>query len=69
MELVGSMPHSYPVPNQPRIDTSLRSILILPSHLRIDLPKHLFPVDLLITILKAEKGHFYTKTIVINFLF
>ena len=61
----GSMPHSqelssnpYPEPNQPNssqvlIPTFLRSILILSSHLRLGLPKGLFPVGLPVKILKA----------------
>ena len=32
---------------------SLRSILILPSHLRLGLPKGIFPLDLLAKILSA----------------
>ena len=35
------------------IPISLRSILILSSHLRLGLPKGLFPVDVLVKILKA----------------
>ena len=63
MESEGSMPHSQglsnnscPEPNQPnypQIPISLRSILILPSHLRLGLPKDLFPVGLPTKILKA----------------
>ena len=63
MESEGSMPHSQglsnnscPEPNQPnypQIPISLRSILILPSHLRLGLPKGLFPVGLPVRILKA----------------
>ena len=57
----GSMPHSqglsnnpYPEPKQPAlIPISSRSILILPSHLRRDLPKGLFPVGLPVKIVKA----------------
>ena len=52
MEPGGSMSHSqglsnnsYPEPNQP--------ILILSSHLRLDLPKSLFPVGLPVKMLKA----------------
>ena len=54
MKPEGSLPHSqepttcpYPEPDRnipcPH-PTSLRSILILPSHLRLDLPNGLFPV-------------------------
>ena len=49
--------NSYPEPNQPKlpalIPISSRSILILSSHLRIGLPKGLFPVGLPVKILKA----------------
>ena len=58
MEPVGSMPHSqglsnnsYPEPNQH--SSPSRFILILASHLRLDLPKGLFPVGLPVKILKA----------------
>ena len=51
------MPHSlgpsnnpYPDPNQP---ISLRSILILCSHLRLSLPRGLFPADVPVKFLKA----------------
>ena len=58
------MPHSqwlssnpYPEPNQPKLPAlthiSSRSILILFSHLRLGLPKGLFPVGLPVNILKA----------------
>ena len=56
------MPHSqglsnnsYPEPNQPNypLPISSRSILILSSHLRLGLPKGLFPVGLPVKILKA----------------
>jgi hypothetical protein len=44
----------YPEPNQPnssyKLPISLRSILILPSHLRLGLPKGLFPVGLPVKI-------------------
>ena len=63
MEPVGSMPHSQgspiiPILSRinpiPRTDTYfLRYILILSSHLRLGLPKGLFPVGLLVKILKA----------------
>ena len=64
MEARGSMPYSqglsnnpYPVPNQPHfpalIHISSRYILILSSHLRLGLPKGLFPVGLPVNILKA----------------
>ena len=56
MEPGGSMPHSqglsnnpYPEPNQPN---SL-SLQILSSHLRLSLPKGLFPVGLPVKIFKA----------------
>ena len=57
MEPGGSMPHSqglsnnhYPEPNQP---ISLRSILICSCHLLLGLSKGIFPVGLLVKILKA----------------
>ena len=62
MEPVGSIPHSqglsnnsYPEPNQPNSPhwCSSRSILILSSHLRLGLPKDLFPVDFPVKIVKA----------------
>ena len=64
MEPGGLMPHSqglsnnpYPEPNQPNLPSlipiSSRSILILSSHLRLGLPKGLFPVGLPVKILKA----------------
>ena len=64
MECGGSMPHSqglsnnpYPELNQPNstywIPISLRSILILSSHLCLCLPKGIFPVGLHVQILKA----------------
>ena len=63
MEPGGSMPHSqglsnnpYPELNQPihsLISISSRSILILSSHLRLGVPKGLFPVGLPVKILKA----------------
>ena len=62
MEPGGSMPHShglsnnsYPEPNHSPslIPISSRSILILASHLRLGLPKDLFPVGLALKILKA----------------
>ena len=47
----------YPKPNQPNypqlVPISSRSILILSSHLRLGLPKGLFPVGLSVKILKA----------------
>ena len=56
MEPGGSMPNSqglsnnpYPEPSQPNsslMPISLRSILILSSHLRLDLPNGLIPVGL-----------------------
>ena len=47
--------NSYPEPNQPISlhPISSRSILILSSHLRLGLPKGLFPVGLPVKILKA----------------
>ena len=63
MEPGGSMPHlkglsnnPYPEPNQPNYQHwyfSSRSSLILSSHLRLGLPKGLFPVDLPVKILNA----------------
>ena len=64
MEPGGSMPHSQGLSNNPvswaestqfpaLIPISSRSILILSSHLRLSLPKGLFPVDLPVKILKA----------------
>ena len=64
MEPGGSMAHSqglsnnaYPEQNQPSfselIPISLRSILILSSHLRLDLTKGIFPVGVPVKILKA----------------
>ena len=64
MEPGGSMPHSqglsnnpYPEPNQPNFPAltpiSSRSTLILSSHLRLGLPKDLFPAGLPVKILKA----------------
>ena len=62
MEPGGSMPHSqglsnnsYPEPNHFLVlmPISSRSILILSSHLRLGLPKGLFPVGLPVKILKA----------------
>ena len=63
MEPRGSIPHSqgisnnpYPEPNQqiPGIDTYFYKIhLVLPSHLRLGLPKGLFPVGVSVKILKA----------------
>ena len=58
------MPHSqglsnnsYPESNQPKfpalLPISSRSILILSSHLRLGLPKGLFPAGLLVQILKV----------------
>ena len=59
MEPGGSMSHSqglsnnsYPELNQPNSLHS-RLILILSSHLRLGLPKDLFPVGLPVKILKA----------------
>jgi hypothetical protein len=45
MELEGSIPNSYPEPDQssPPHPTSPRSILILSTHLRFGLPSGLFP--------------------------
>ena len=58
MEPGGSMAHSqglsnnsYPEPNQP--NSPSRSILMLSFHLRLGLPKGLFPVGLPVKILKA----------------
>ena len=45
--------YSYPEPNQPNFPISLRSILILSSHLHLGLPKGLFHVGLPVKILKA----------------
>ena len=64
MEPGGLMPHSqglsnnpYPEPNQPnsphRNPIPSRSIQILSSHLRLGLPKNLFPVGVPVKILKA----------------
>ena len=61
MEPGGLIPHSqglynnsYPEPNQPNSPhISSRSILILCSHLRLGLPKGLFPVGLPVKNLKA----------------
>ena len=61
MEPGVSMPHSqglfynpYPVPNQPIVLIHiLRSILTLTSHLRLGLPKGIFPVGLPVKMLKA----------------
>ena len=64
MEPGGLMPHSqglpnnpYPGPNQPNssllISISLKSILILSSHLWLGLPKSLCPVGLPVKILEA----------------
>ena len=61
MEPGGSMPHlqglsnnPYPEPNQPKlpalIPISSWSILILSSHLRLGLPKGLFPLGLPVKI-------------------
>ena len=54
MEPGGSMLHSqgiynnpYPAPNQPN------SVLTLSSHLRLGLPKSLFPVGVSVKIVKA----------------
>ena len=61
MKLEGSMQHSqglsnnpYPELNQPNSSfyTYLRSILTLSSHLRLGLPKGLFPVGVPVKILK-----------------
>ena len=64
MEPGGSVPHSQGLSNNPilsrinpitsLIPISTRSILILFSHLRLGLPKGLFPVGLPVTILKAR---------------
>ena len=73
MEPGGSMPHSqefsnnpYPEPNQPNypamIPISSRSILILSSHLRLGLPKGLFPVVLPVKILKVLVPSFILAT-------
>ena len=67
MEPGGSMPHSkglsnnpYPEPNQPNYPhwyLYLQGpILMLSSHLRLDLPKGLFPVGLSVKILKASEA-------------
>ena len=60
MKPVGSMPHAqgffnnpYPEPDQSNSPISLWYILILSSHLRLGLPKGLFPVSLTVKILKA----------------
>ena len=64
MEPAGSMPNSqgfssnaYPDPNQTQflvlIPISLRSILVMSSHLRLGLPKGIFPIGLPVKILKA----------------
>ena len=60
MEPGGSMPHSqglsnnsYPEPNQPNYYLFLQGPLILSFHLRLGLPKGLFPVGLPVKILKA----------------
>ena len=52
----GLSSNPYPEPNQPNssyIPISLRSILILSSHLRLGVPNALFPVSLPDKILKA----------------
>ena len=69
MEPEDSMPHSqglsnnpYPEPNQPNSpqpNTSSRTILILSSHLRLDLHKGIFPVGLPVKILKALLPSWY----------
>ena len=72
MGLGGSMSHSqgfsnssYPEPNQSIcsywLPISLRPILILSSHLRLDLPVYLLPVDLLVKILFNQKRCFNIK--------
>ena len=63
MEPGGSMPHTQGLSNNPilsrinpipaLIPISSKSILILSSHLRLDLPKSLFPEGLRVKILKA----------------
>ena len=62
MEPGGSLPHSQGLSNNPYtelnkflvlIHISLRSILILYSHLLLGLPKGLLPVGVLVTILRA----------------
>ena len=56
MEPEDSMPHSQGLSNNPYpgpIPIALRSILILSSHLRLDLPNGIFPADLSVKILKA----------------
>ena len=57
MEPGASMPHSQGLSNNPYSEqnqpNSSRSILILSSHLRLGLPKYLFPVGLPVNILKA----------------
>ena len=54
MKPEGSMPHSNnPYPERKQlvlIRISLRSILILSSHLRLGLPKGMFPVDVPVKI-------------------
>ena len=60
MEPGGSMQHSQGLSNNPYptqylvlIPISLRPILILSSHVRLDLPKDLFPSGVPVKILKA----------------
>ena len=53
----GLFNNPYPVPNQPFLSywttISLRSILIMSSHLRLGLPESIFPVDLPVNNLKT----------------
>ena len=67
----GSIPHSqgpsnnpYPESNQPNQLTpiSLRSILILPSYLRLGIPKYLFFVGLPVKMLKGLLPSFILAT-------
>ena len=66
MEPGGLMQHSqgpsnypYPQSNQP-VPISLRSILILSSHLGLGLPKGLFPVDVPVEVLKSTPTFFHS---------
>ena len=70
------MPHSqglsenpYPEPNQPNSPhryVSSRFILILSSHLRVGLPKALFPVSLPVKILAACPANCLLSKTILN---
>ena len=71
--LQGLSNNPYPEPNQPNypmMPISSSSILILSSHLRLGLPKGLFPVGLLVKILKAllPSSILATRPAQLNFL-